>query len=164
MHFAARDGHFDVVKVLLQNGADVSAFTSEEETALHLAAREGHKRCALQLLCCGAEIDRKAIHIDQTKCIRPIKWGLKLLRDGSRKKVSLMSEEENRFMWDLGVVLAVKCRALAFKLFHAIRSFITYHGIFMGPGYDRGEESVWRKTSETLVEEELMERLKYRYG
>ena len=63
---------------------------------------------------------------------------MKLLRDGSRKKVSLMSEEENRFMWDLGVVLAVKCRALAFKLFHAIRSFITFHGIFMVPGY--GEE------------------------
>jgi hypothetical protein len=138
LHLAAQNGHVDVVNVLIQSGADVNAVTKKKLTALHLAAREGHKRCALQLLCCGAEIDRKAIHIDQTKCIRPIKWGLKLLRDGSRKKVSLMSEEETRFMWDLGVVLAVKCRALAFKLFHAIRSFITFHGIFMVPGY--GEE------------------------
>ena len=132
-------GDDEILVFLLQHlGAEPNAQNPKGRAALHFAAECGHVHCTLQLLCCGAEIDRKAIHIDQTKCIRPIKWGLKLLRDGSRKKVSLMSEEENRFMWDLGVVLAVKCRALAFKLFHAIRSFITFHGIFMVPGY--GEE------------------------
>jgi hypothetical protein len=25
-----------------------------------------------------------------------------------------------------------------------ILSFITFHGIFMGPGYDLGEGSIWR--------------------
>ena len=28
---------------------------------------------------------------------------------------------------------------------YAIRSFITYNGIFMGPGYDVGDDSIWRK-------------------
>ena len=26
-----------------------------------------------------------------------------------------------------------------------IRSFVTFHGIFMGPGYDLGARSIWRK-------------------
>ena len=70
---------------------------------------------------------------------------MKLLRDGNRMGTSLMSDEERRFMWDLGFVLAVKHPAIAFGIYQRIRSFVTYHGIFMGPGYDRGEGSIWRR-------------------
>ena len=47
-------------------------------------------------------------------------------------------------MWNLGFVLAVKHPAIAFRTYHMIRSFITFLGVFMGPGYDLGEGSIWR--------------------
>ena len=31
--------------------------------------------------------------------------------------------------------------------YHMIRSFITYRGVFMGPGYDLGDVSIWRELS-----------------
>ena len=49
-------------------------------------------------------------------------------------------------MWNLAFSLTIAFGgAPAFKLFYTIRSFITYHGIFMGPGYDIGDKSVWRQ-------------------
>ena len=45
-------------------------------------------------------------------------------------------------MWNLGFVLAVKHPAIAFRTYHRIRSFVTFHGIFMGPGY-RPREAPW---------------------
>ena len=64
-------------------------------------------------------------------------------------------------MWNLAFSFTIKHGgATAFKTFHAIRSFITFNGIFMGPGYDLGEDSVWRKEVEDWrkeVEEEYME-------
>ena len=42
LHFAARNGHADIAKVLLQNGADVNAGDEEKQTALHYGASKGH--------------------------------------------------------------------------------------------------------------------------
>ena len=61
---------------------------------------------------------------------------------------SLMSKEERRFMWNFALVLAMKHPAIAFRTYHMIRSFVTFRGIFMGPGYDLGEDSVWRTVIE----------------
>ena len=107
--------------------------------------------CTLQLVCFGAEIDEKAIKDDKTELLRPIENRLKSLRDGKRMEVSLMSDEERRFMWNLGFVLAVKHPAIAFGTFRRIRSFVTFHGVFMGPGYDLGEESIWRRKLPTGI-------------
>ena len=128
LHWAAPEGHVDVVKVLIQNGADVNAVeTYKKRTALRIAAGSDRITCTLQLLCFGAEIDEKAIEDDNTKLLRPIEGRLKSLRDGKRMEVSLMSDEERRFMWDLGFVLAVKHPAIAFTTFERIRSFVTFH-------------------------------------
>ena len=74
---------------------------------------------------------------------------LKLFQDGGIQHhdvtANLYSKEEGRFLWNLALVLALKHRAVAFKVFYMIRSFITYNGIFMGPGYDIGDGSVWRR-------------------
>jgi ankyrin repeat protein len=144
LFFAAQEGHVDVVKVLIQNGADVNAVDEKETTALHKAVKYGYICCTLQLLCFGAEIDEKAIKDDKTTLLRPIENALMLLRDGKRIGTSLMSEEERRFMWYLAFVLTVKHPAISFRTYHRIRSFVTFHGIFMGPGYDLGEGSIWR--------------------
>ena len=64
--------------------------------------------------------------------------------DGTRVgRGQLMNDEERRFMWNLACVLVIKHPAIAFGTYERIRSFVTFHGIFMGPGYDLGEDSVW---------------------
>ena len=60
-------------------------------------------------------------------------------------KTSLMSNEERRFMWNLALSFTVAHRAIAFPLYNFIRSFITYNGIFMAPGYGLGKDSIWAK-------------------
>ena len=123
----------------------MKAVDKDKWTVLYFAVECGHISCTLLLLCFGAEIDELSIKDDKTKLLRPIEDRLKLLRDGNRMGTSLMSNEERRFMWNLGFVLAVKHPAIAFGTFHKIRSFVTFHGIFMGPGYGLGEGSIWRK-------------------
>ena len=43
----------------------------------------------------------------------------------------------------LDFVLVRKHRASAYKVYEIIRSFITFHGVFMGVGYDIGVDSIW---------------------
>ena len=58
---------------------------------------------------------------------------------------TLMSNEEKQFMWNLAFFFTIKHGgATAFRSFTIIRSFITYHGIFMARGYDLGDQSTWR--------------------
>ena len=61
-----------------------------------------------------------------------------------------MSDEERRFMWNLGFVLAVKHPAIAFESYQRIFAFVTFRGIFMGPGYDLGEKSIWKRVRRSL--------------
>lgn len=60
LHFASRTGNRDIVKVLLQYGADINALQSERN-ALYCAAREGHKGVVDVLLEFGASAEAKVI-------------------------------------------------------------------------------------------------------
>ena len=149
LHIAVQEGHVDVVKVLIQNGVDVNAVDDEKSTALRYAICDCGPQVAkivLQLLCFGADIDKKIIDAAdaEPKFPQPLRDVLISLRDGNSTKTTFMSNEERRFMWNLALVLAVKHRAIAFRTYHMILSFITFHGLFMGPGYDLGEGSIWR--------------------
>ena len=42
LHFAARRGHTETVKYLVEKGADVNAKNKYGQTPLHYAARRGH--------------------------------------------------------------------------------------------------------------------------
>ena len=145
LYDAAYDGHVDVVKLLLQNGADVNAVENYKRTALHWAARKKHIPCTLQLLCFGAKIDSMALERDKTELLQPINDRLNSLRAGNGMKTTLMSDEERRFMWNLAFSFTIQYRGAAFKAYYAIRSFITYHGIFMASGYELGEDNIWKR-------------------
>jgi len=196
LHDSAHGGHADVAKVLIQNGADVNAVDCEKSTALHaaigdpmfflsnygadvatllikngvdvnavnkdkasalscLVGKNGHidimNRLVLQLLCFGVEIDKFALRHDKWELLRPINDRVNLLRAGKRIGTSLMSNEERRFMWNLAFCFTIKYRGAAFKAYYAIRSFITYNGIFMGYGYGLGEDSRWNMEDEKYI-------------
>ena len=64
LHFAAKQGHVDIVKVLLQNGADVNAVTLNRKTGLHFAAQFGHVEVVIVLIQNGADVNAVAIYRD----------------------------------------------------------------------------------------------------
>ena len=57
LHNAAQKGHVYVVKVLIQNSADVNAVQKIKCTALHSAAQGGHVDIAKVLLENGADVN-----------------------------------------------------------------------------------------------------------
>jgi len=62
LQFAARNGHTDIVALLLQHGADVDAAThGDQDTALHLSTLHGFDDVVQQLLEAGADIDAQNI-------------------------------------------------------------------------------------------------------
>ena len=66
---AAANGRVRIVKVLLQNGADVNAVGKHKEKALHYAAWEGYVDVAKVLIENGADVNaatnkkKKALHV-----------------------------------------------------------------------------------------------------
>jgi ankyrin repeat protein len=59
LHAAARAGHANVVRLLLDGGADVLAVDSELSTALHAVGSHGHGLCVKALLDAGADPEAK---------------------------------------------------------------------------------------------------------
>jgi hypothetical protein len=57
LHWAAENGRVDVVKVLIQNGADLNAVDINKCTALHRAAEDGHVDVVKLLLQNGADVN-----------------------------------------------------------------------------------------------------------
>ena len=110
------------------------------------AVENYHIRCALHLLCSGAKIGacKYDLNLDNTGHLGPINDRLKSLRAGNGM-TPLMSDEERRFMWNLAFSFTIQYRGAAFKAYYAIRSFITFHGIFMAHGYIFGPGSFWRR-------------------
>ena len=157
LHCCATHVSTDIIKVLIQNDADLNASNWMGWTPLGEAASRGRAPCMLQLICSGAEITEYAHnpdafyyhgafyhHDDRTGLLEPIKSRFISLREGNGMETSLMSDDERRFMWNLAMVLH-KCHGgNGLAVYEMVRSFITFHGIFMGPGYDIGDESIWR--------------------
>jgi hypothetical protein len=145
LHFAVWYGQVDVAKLLIQYGANVNAVDNINESVLYYASNSESVPLILELLCLGAKIDENALKKDKTGLLVPIEERLEKLRNGERRITNLCSNEENKFKWNLAFCLTLKYKVAAFKAYYSIRSFITYHGIFMASGYDLGKESIWRK-------------------
>ena len=66
LHRAARDGHVELVRLLLTAGADTNARTDDQadcETALHFAVANGHLEIVRMLLVAGVDIDPTAVNL-----------------------------------------------------------------------------------------------------
>ena len=147
LHFAAcYDGQVDIVKLLIQYGAEINAANNCGSSVLFYASCYSESvPLTLELLCSGAKIDKEALEEDKTGLLAPIEERLEKLRNGELRITNLCSNEENKFMWNVAFCLTLKAKVPAFRVYYKVRSFITYHGIFMASGYDLGNESIWRK-------------------
>jgi len=56
LHLTSRKGHVDVVHMLIECGADMSAQDEVGRTPLHLASSQGHMHVAQKLVECGADV------------------------------------------------------------------------------------------------------------
>jgi hypothetical protein len=145
LHISCALGHVDVAKLLIHKGADVNSVSNAGESVLSYACSVSSSvPLTLELLCHGAKIDKDALERDWTGLLVPIEERLEKLRNGERRITNLCSNEENKFKWNLAFCLTLKHKVAAFKAYYSIRSFITYHGIFMASGYDLGDESIWK--------------------
>jgi len=59
IHYAAIEGHLEVVKYLLENGANINAIGNLDYQSIHCAALEGHLEVVKYLLENGADINAK---------------------------------------------------------------------------------------------------------
>ncbi len=57
LHYAANEGHTEVVELLLRHGARVDAVSSTQRTPLHVACNRGLKEIAAFLLAAGANVN-----------------------------------------------------------------------------------------------------------
>lgn len=71
LHFAAQNGHVEVLDVLLKAGVSRDTRTKVDRTPLHLAAQEGHLEIVNQLVQHGADMDAK----DLLK-MTPLHWAV----------------------------------------------------------------------------------------
>ena len=148
LHFAACYGQVDIVKLLIQYGAEINAANNWGSSVLFYASCYSESvPLTLELLCSGAKIDKEALEEDKTGLLAPIEERLEKLRNGERRITNLCSNEEDKYMWNLAFCLTLKAKVPALKVYYKVRSFITYHGIFMASGFDLGDESIWKKGS-----------------
>lgn len=61
IHYAAKNGHLECIKVLLEHGADIHSEDIENETAITLASFYGHTECVRYLLEQGANVNDCAV-------------------------------------------------------------------------------------------------------
>ena len=104
--------------------------TKTKKTALAIAKKGMCKPCILLLLCSGAHFyDKDDAGGKETELRDILKLFqdrdiFELFQDGNHHHdvtENLYSKEEGRFFWNLTLVLALKHRAVAFKVFYMIR-------------------------------------------
>lgn len=76
---AARSGHVECVRALVQHGAEINASDAYQYTPLHWAASWGREACVRELLDAGAEVNvlnnlgetpEVSVHVCVRACVR----------------------------------------------------------------------------------------------
>jgi len=144
LHVAISKTYVNIAKLLIRNGADVNVLDKENRSVVYCVSSFCDSvSLTLELICLGAKIDKHAFSVDKTGLLCKIEARMKKLRDGDCRVSNLYSNEEGRFMWNIALCLTLKTKASARRAYNTIRSFVTFNGIFMAPGFDLGDTSIW---------------------
>jgi hypothetical protein len=92
LHFAAEEGHKEIVELLITHNADLNKKTSNGWAALHFAAEEGHKEVAELLIAKGADMNANSDD-DGTPLDRAVSEGHKEISELLRKHGGKTGEE-----------------------------------------------------------------------
>ena len=68
LHYAAMKGHSEVVKLLVDKGADVMSEDTEGQTAMHWAVDGGHLEVIKMLVAKGADVGKQDAQGYLTDC------------------------------------------------------------------------------------------------
>jgi uncharacterized protein len=107
LHVASRNGHTEIVEMLLEKGADVNAKTNEGITALIRASEKGHTETVARLLEKGADVNAK-----DSDGWTALMWAS---RNGHAETVTILLEEgadvnakDNYFLGSTALDIAIK--------------------------------------------------------
>ncbi|KAA0185154.1 Cortactin-binding protein 2 [Fasciolopsis buskii] len=108
LHYAALNGHFEIIRLLLSNKATVDVADANNVTPLHLAARKDHLRCA-QLLCmAGADILKTCASgctpRDLAPYDSPTCYFLERCELGDKPKVKHLFQNSSKFRLPIGIL------------------------------------------------------------
>ena len=92
LHFAAEEGHKEIVELLITHNADLNKKTSNGWAALHFAAEEGHKEVAELLIAKGADMNAKNDE-GRTPLDEAVEWDKPEIADLLRKHGGKTGEE-----------------------------------------------------------------------
>eukprot|EP00041_Stephanoeca_diplocostata_P007584 m.108440 g.108440 ORF g.108440 m.108440 type:complete len:277 (+) comp16949_c0_seq1:2134-2964(+) len=82
MHWAARNGHADAIKTLIEYDGNVSAENNHKYSPMHWAAYMGHPECILALAEGGADIEAR-----DTGFATPLHWAVSGNREDAVKEL-----------------------------------------------------------------------------
>jgi ankyrin repeat protein len=68
LHWAAKNGDLDLVKLLLEIGVNLNAISTSKNAPLHLAAEHGHTEVARLLVDSGADATSKGYVSRHSQC------------------------------------------------------------------------------------------------
>ena len=177
---ATRRGFTDIARVLIQNGADVNcptcdggetpmfnAILNQDSETCRLLLENGGKTCKwhLQLthkpemirllICWGVPLMGVDTSLDSSILLGLLRTGIDTLRSGERLSKSyiakFMSQSEASLLRDIAFAIAIQFSGCyGFATYYRIRSFITFHGIFIADWFADGYRNmqsgpVWYK-------------------
>nr|CAG4651746.1 EOG090X04G6 [Triops cancriformis] len=114
MHWAAKEGHLNIVTMLIQRGARVNATNLGDDTPLHLAAAHGHKEIVQLLLKNRADINFVNEH-GNTPLHYACFWGFQAIAEELVSTGALVSVT-NKY----GEIPLDKCRGSLAKNLHEL--------------------------------------------
>ena len=143
LDFAVSHNFSELTRLLIDNGVNVNP-ANTKLSPLNVAARNKNFVNCLLLLCAGTVVSGNTIFKDRSGILRMFMNDLRHQRDGEVVR-DLLSREEKWFMYQLASTFALRVRggSLSYNTFRRVCSFITYHGLFMAPGFERGAQSIW---------------------
>ena len=142
MSYALSGLHIDVLRVFLRNGAvpDKNDFKG----CITHDNLDRRRNIIRLLLCYGVPFKNRSLGALDAPFVKKLRGLYNSRRVVSSSQSLLFSPLDRVFLFELARCTAIRLPGVAFRLFHNIRCFVTFHGCFMADGFEfTGSSSLW---------------------